>query len=261
MIKRKPWHGVSVWAITWALLAVLGVIFTSATAAAQPAETWRTGQSASYATGDDGALQRGTAWPAPRFSDNGDGTVTDNLTGLIWLKNANCFEQRTWADALNLSNSLASGSCGLTDGSLAGDWRLPNRKELFSLVDFSRYNPALPTGHPFTNVRSAYYWSASARASLTRHAWIVYMYLGSVYSSNKTNYSYVWPVRGGQGGDWECVSDLDGDGDVDGFDLMLFSHAYDEMSMDADLNGDGLVNSQDLAIFAGEFGLRSCDPD
>ncbi len=51
----------------------------------------KTGQTTSYATGDDGILQKGVVWPIPRFKDNNNGTVTDNLTGLIWLKNANCF--------------------------------------------------------------------------------------------------------------------------------------------------------------------------
>ena len=50
-----------------------------------------TGQSASYAGGDDGALREGVAWPATRFTDNQDGTVIDHLTGLMWLKNAGCF--------------------------------------------------------------------------------------------------------------------------------------------------------------------------
>ncbi len=50
----------------------------------------RTGQTTSYAVRDDGALQKGVAWPTPRFTDNNNGTITDNLTGLIWLKNANC---------------------------------------------------------------------------------------------------------------------------------------------------------------------------
>ena len=58
---------------------------------AQPAPIAKTGQTTSYATGDDGDLQNGVALPAwyPRFTDNGDGTVTDNLTGLMWAKNAN----------------------------------------------------------------------------------------------------------------------------------------------------------------------------
>src|SRR5262245_39263605 len=50
----------------------------------------RTGQTTSYAAGDDGALQKGVVLPTPRFTDNNNGTLTDNLTGLIWLKKANC---------------------------------------------------------------------------------------------------------------------------------------------------------------------------
>jgi len=88
-------------------------------------------------TGSDGDLQKGVTWPNPRFTDNTDGTVTDNLTGLIWLKDANCDESKNWANALTWCNSLASGACGLTDNSVAGDWRLPNVKELHSLIDLS----------------------------------------------------------------------------------------------------------------------------
>ncbi len=118
----------------------------------------KTGQTTSYGTGDDGDLEKGVPWPNPRFTDNLDGTVTDNLTGLIWLKDANCFGAKLWTEALSDANGLASGSCGLTDGSIAGDWRLPNYKELFSLVDAENSDPALPSGHPFTNVQSYMYW-------------------------------------------------------------------------------------------------------
>ena len=79
------------------------------------------------------------AWTGVRFTDNGDGTVTDNLTALIWLKNASCYGSN-WASALNFANTLASGSCGLSDGSIAGQWRLPNVNELHSLVDLTQLN-------------------------------------------------------------------------------------------------------------------------
>ena len=70
-----------------------------------PAPVPKTGQTVSYATGDDGDLQKGVAWPDPRFTDNSDGTVTDNLTGLIWLKNANCFGPvGPWVAAGDLSS-------------------------------------------------------------------------------------------------------------------------------------------------------------
>lgn len=155
----------------------------------------KTGQTTSYAAGDDGALQKGVAWPNPRFTDNANGTVTDNLTGLIWLKNANCFGFKTWADALTAANVLASGACGLTDGSTTGQWRLPNRKELQSIVDRSKYNPALQAGHPFTGVQSNMYWSSSSDVGSIGFAWYVYMFDGYVGSYYKTSSYYVWPVR------------------------------------------------------------------
>jgi hypothetical protein len=182
------------------LLLLLIVLSPFSMVQAQPPQTWQTGQTTSYATGDDGDLKRGVSWPAPRFEDNADGTITDHLTGLIWLKNANCGEIMNWNDALTYCNNLASGSCGLTDGSVVGDWRLPNRKELLSLVDYSRSYPALPQGHLFDNVQSSYYWSASTNAGSTFSAWYVYMYHGYVYYYYKSYALYVWPVRGGQVG-------------------------------------------------------------
>jgi hypothetical protein len=88
----------------------------------------KTGQTTSHETGDDGDLSKGVTWPNPRFTDNNDGTVTDNLTGLVWLKDANRFGSTNWADALIACNALAADGTNLTDGSSAGDWRLPNIK-------------------------------------------------------------------------------------------------------------------------------------
>ncbi|WP_198134477.1 Lcl domain-containing protein [Geotalea uraniireducens] len=138
----------------------------------------------------------------PRFTVS-DGAVTDNLTGLIWLQNANCFGGQTWAAALASGNNLASGACGLTDGSTAGQWRLPTRLEMESLVDRSTYNPALPDNHPFINVQAFYYWSSSTYGYFyTDFAWGVNMYDGGVSNTlYKTNSNYfIWPVRGGQFG-------------------------------------------------------------
>jgi hypothetical protein len=156
----------------------------------------RTGQTTSYAAGDDGALLKGVALPSPRFTNNNNGTVTDNLTGLIWLKNASCFNV-DWTTALSNANSLADGTCGLTDSSTAGQWRLPNVKELQSLTDFSKFSPALSASHPFTGVLNNYYWSASSDASGTTYAWVVYLNDGNVGAYVKTSMYYVWPVRGG----------------------------------------------------------------
>ena len=113
-------------------------------------------------TGQDGEYQKGVAWPNPRFTDNSDGTITDNLTNLVWLKDANCKGgDENFATALAFANALYDGwtgdgnggDCGLSDGSQQGDWRLPNIRELYSLVDVSQSYPALPTGHSFINIR------------------------------------------------------------------------------------------------------------
>ncbi len=163
-----------------------------------PAPVPKTGQTTSFAPGDDGEWEKGVPWPNPRFTDNGDGTVTDNLTGLIWLKNGNCFGMQLWNIALYDCNGLHSGVCGLTDGSQAGDWRLPNRFELESLLDLQNIFPALPSGHPFVNVQPSFYWSSATSANYDASAWYVDVYYGDVGGGNKDFSSYVWPVRGGQ---------------------------------------------------------------
>ncbi|MEO5335037.1 MAG: DUF1566 domain-containing protein [Magnetococcus sp. YQC-5] len=163
----------------------------------------KTGQTTSYTVGDDGDLKVGVPWPSPRFKDNGDGTVTDHLTSLVWMKNANCFGQQTWANAfvkvagLNLSKETCTG---YTNGTYT-DWRVPNVRELSSLIDRSNIGPPLPTNHPFVGfvgAQSVYYWSSTTYAHYTSNAWIVFLSSGSVYYNDKTSTSNVWPVRGGQ---------------------------------------------------------------
>src|SRR5581483_6855490 len=105
---------------------------------------------------------KGIAWPTQRYTDNGDGTVTDALTGLVWLKDAGCLPAAVWSAALSEVNQLASGTCGLTDSSKAGQWRMPNLNELESMVDVSASNPALAPGNPFQNVSNATYWSSTS---------------------------------------------------------------------------------------------------
>lgn len=158
----------------------------------------KTGQEASYATGDDGYWKKGVAWSVPRFTDNEDGTVTDNLTGLIWLQNASCGGKKNWDDAVSWCNGLQSGDCDLADGSVSGDWRLPNIKELQSLIDYGNWNPAVPSGHPFSDVEPNHYWSATTYANMPDGAWYVKLGYGSVDYGFKNNERYVWPVRGGQ---------------------------------------------------------------
>ena len=172
-------------------------------------------------TGQDGALQKGVELPTPRFTDKGDGTIKDNLTGLIWLKNANCPNtRRDWQTALNdvaslnTSGKMNGNDCGDTSGKRGThrtDWRLPNVRELHSLVDFAFFNPAISnaagTGigsnsNPFSNFQASIntaYWSSTTLADNTKLAWLV------TFNSGDTNvnfaktdiFNFVFAVRGG----------------------------------------------------------------
>lgn len=186
----------------------------------------KTGQTICYAadgivispctgTGQDGDEPKGVTWPSPRFTcyntdkvevDCSTGfpvVVTDNLTGLMWAQDANLANgTKLWADALAYCNGLTLG--GHTD------WRLPNVKELFSLIDFAFFEPALSDdegtvkwseGDAFTGVQSNVYWSSTTYALLPSRAWFVHMLNGYVYFDYKdkdyNRYYYVWPVRSG----------------------------------------------------------------
>ena len=116
--------------------------------------------------------------------------VLDKETGLVWEKSPDT-TQRTWAPAVSYCyNKVVGGRKG---------WRLPTVAELASLVDTTQSNPALPSGHPFQNVQSDYYWSSTVYAGDPGFAWLVTMSSGFVSSSSKSYFSYyVWAVRGGQ---------------------------------------------------------------
>jgi quinol monooxygenase YgiN len=149
-------------------------------------------------SGQDGETRTGVPWPEPRFTDNGDGTVTDHVTGLVWLKDGNAFGTRTWHQALDDCNSLCTGNCGLTDGSKGGDWRLPNINELRSLEDYGHHTPALTPGHPFVNVRQSLCWSSTTVASAPNLARFLFVGIGSCVWDHKNVLMGVWPVKEGR---------------------------------------------------------------
>jgi hypothetical protein len=167
-----------------------------------------TGQYVSYQTGDDGSVMSGVPLTYPRFVDNGNGTVTDTVTGFVWLKMANCI-QGSWTSALSTVNQLATGQCGLTDSSTAGAWRMPNRKELLSLQDRMENNHAdffdqsfvgtdntvyqLPIFNNF--IPNQYYWTSSSDAANTSEAWTVFSCDFGVYDMDKSVSGYTLAVR------------------------------------------------------------------
>ena len=107
-------------------------------------------------TGQDGDLQAGVPLPRPRFTDNGDGTVTDNASGLRWLKDVGCLGNPTFNDLFDAVASLnADTDLSCTDY-LAGtfnDWRVANIRELLSLIDYAYYSP------PISNTQGDEHWS------------------------------------------------------------------------------------------------------
>ena len=147
-------------------------------------------------TGQDGELQKGVTLPTPRFTDNNNGTFTDNLTGLMWLRNANCNAgaPTTWQDALdavaslNATGTMLDNDCGDTsnNGTHQTDWRLPNIRELMSLLDYRFSQPPLSNAAgtrqaqcepivdcPFSQVGTFRLWSSTTIAFTPSQAWTV----------------------------------------------------------------------------------------
>jgi len=160
-------------------------------------------------TGQDGDLRTGAAWPNPRFTDNGDQTITDNLTGLIWTKDANLMKTRdpgfdvepntgdgdvSWQHALDYINKL-----NLEKYRGYNDWRLPNWREQRSLANDGQGNSSTwLNSQGFTNAQTIY-WSSTSYTSSPSNAWYVSMG-GGMNNRPKTESYFIWPVRGGQSG-------------------------------------------------------------
>lgn len=148
----------------------------------------KTGQTTSYATGDDGDLEMGLT-----FSYTSDAnTTTDNNTGLMWAKDGNgagCNNgnQSVWANAVSWANGL--------DFAGHSDWRLPNVRELQSIADYGTAGPAIDATY-FPNTQSGYYWSSTTYHTDILAAWGVEFNAGRVNGFGKTAYYYVRAVRG-----------------------------------------------------------------
>jgi len=148
---------------------------------------------------EDGSTQRGLSWPIPRFYVT-DETITDNMTGLIWLRNANIAGTKNWKGSLDFIAALNSANSG---SGTAGhhDWRLPNVNEALTLINYGNSQPAVwLKNQGFTNVQTTYWTSTTvAYNDWTTNAWLMFTEYGEVWSThNKANYHSVWPVCGGE---------------------------------------------------------------
>ena len=142
-------------------------------------------------SGQDAEFRTGAPWPEPRFEIR-KGTVLDLLTGLVWLRDANhAGFPVTWDGALEHAAALSeTGHAG------RADWRLPNRRELRSLISHQDRKPALPKGHPFRNVFLGWYWTSTSYAGNRAYAWYVHTEGGRMFFGHKQQSFLVWPVAG-----------------------------------------------------------------
>ncbi|GAB6060053.1 Lcl C-terminal domain-containing protein [Desulfonatronum parangueonense] len=140
----------------------------------------------------DGRFRHGLIWPEPRFQVDAD-LVLDRLTGLVWPRNANLGEfPMTWSEALDFVAQLNREQALGHD-----DWRLPNRRELRSLMSYQTKRPSLPEGHPFTDVVLGWYWTSTSAAINPAYAWYVHLEGARMFYGRKNQYYMLWPVRGG----------------------------------------------------------------
>jgi hypothetical protein len=157
-------------------------------------------------TGQDGAYDINPM----SFTDNGNGTITDNNTGLIWQKcsvgqnnDASCSGTAAtynWYQASGTTNASYNAATLNICGSLAlagGGWRLPSKKELMNIVDYSIPYPG-PTIQQtrFPNTAASSYWSSTTSATDPNVAWDVYFNAGYVYLNGRNDSYYVRCVRG-----------------------------------------------------------------
>lgn len=148
--------------------------------------------------------------------------VYDRQTGLMWTRSAAVSDfPLSWEEALTFIKDMNNESrFGYSD------WKLPDRRELFSIVSREAVNPSLPPGHPFVDVFSGYYWTSTSCARVPDQAWYIHFGGARVFKGMKYNSYMVWPVR---------VADGDGKGT-----LPTGQHkCFDEKGLQIDCDNTG----------------------
>jgi len=211
---------------------------------------------------------RGATEPEANFTDNGNGTVTDNVTGLMWEQKTDDGGSRdkdialTWKDSLAYCEDLVLGSYT--------DWRLPNPKELERIVDLSTSNPAIDTNY-FPNTNNDLYWTGTTCVGCHKHKAYAYDFSdGELYFGiKKVPGEEVYPehytrcVRQHN----PCEGNFDCDGDQDGTDAAVFKIHFSRNGFNrpctvndpcyGDFDGDGDADGTDAATFKEDFGRSS----
>ena len=143
-------------------------------------------------SGQDAEFLTGAGWPVQRFETTGDHLVLDRATGLTWTKTSCPTEfPLSWQEGLEFIEQMnKERRYG------RNDWRMPNRRELRSLIDHGQKKPALTAGHPFEDVFLGWFWTSTTAAIAPRYAWYVHFEGGRMFYGNKDGYYWVWPVCG-----------------------------------------------------------------
>lgn len=156
----------------------------------------KTGQTAIYATGDDGNYTSGRT---RAYSDNGNGTIDDAMLNLMWQNDYSDNKGFAANDEVpHINHADATSYCTAIDLAGHSDWRLPTRRELQSLVDYSKPNPGPVIVDAFvaTTQTNDWYWTGTDYATGTTGAWVVGFSDGNVGANLKSATGYVRCVRG-----------------------------------------------------------------
>ncbi len=156
-----------------------------------------TGQTVQFRAGDDGAYEKGYPRQGTRFIDNGDGTITDNASGLMWVKEPGAIGGAfgTPGNSSKMDWEVAIDACNALTYAGHSDWRLPNCKELISIIDYGADTPAI-NEIMFPSTRNTFYWTSTTFFDNNANAWRISFNIGLINAGDKElDPWYVRPVR------------------------------------------------------------------